>query len=684
MINSNGTPIIISNPEINNKSIIELVREEEWDALENTVICQDKNDNITAKFGDIYWDITPYTDSMNEHRKRFNFSELISSPSLLLELKIIVYGWLFHKSTSKHRPMKITSILSRFSSIKSVYLYLMKRGFSSVNALSDQKNWSDFEDMLIEKEYSQNHLNHVFNAFNSIVYLQPWCGIDFNLSIPNAQALALSLSNRREQQTLVIPENISDQIYGKAMKLVEAAYPHRKVIAITESELKKNYLIGEEVLNKKISSGHSLTCVDYNSKTIDKRKFYSAISDHLPQSPKDIMLLHLSSIKEFDMISNARDFRRYYGQLITACYICCGCFTGMRDSELGQLTPNSYYCEAFEGRDFHMLQSKTFKLGEKIETWVAAPIAKKAIELAASLTQEWRDYLTKNSNKYKGTLWVNNIYRSRSPVVISDWPNRLKRFCKQFNIKVTEANYEECIESNPQSKDLINKYIKIGEPWHLTSHQFRRSLAYYMIKHRIGTTLALKQQFKHLYLSMTEWYSNGGRLAHLKLLKIDSHLQELLDITKEEYTTNKIFNMVHSDQPLSGSHGKAIMKMRDDIPHIYSSWDIIYNAVKQKRLTLHGTAHSYCKSGYDCDMDGVANPAFCVDCSSGSSIIDESHAKWWQRKHESLTNYLSTEIDTSPTEYSHCITQIRAAEIVMKDFDIPFTTYKHPIEITEL
>ncbi|MBF4297034.1 hypothetical protein EAY24_27710, partial [Vibrio anguillarum] len=108
--------------------------------------------------------------------------------------------------------------------------------------------------------------------------------------------------------------------------------------------------------------------------------------------------------------------------------------------------------------------------------------------------------------------------------------------------------------------------------------------------------------------------------------------------------------------------GQAIMKMRGDVPTIYSSWDVIYRAVKKGKLTLHGTSHSYCKNGYNCDMDGVLMPQFCVDCGSGSSIIDEQQAKWWQRKHRSLTTYMAYGDDISVTDRSHYITQIRAAE----------------------
>jgi hypothetical protein len=157
-----------------------------------------------------------------------------------------------------------------------------------------------------------------------------------------------------------------------------------------------------------------------------------------------------------------------------------------------------------------------------------------------------------------------------------------------------------------------------------------------------------------------------------------------LNIVNAETVANKIFNQWHSDAHLSGSHGKTIMKMRDNVPQIYSSWEVIYQAIKGGRLTLHSTAHSYCKAGYDCDMDGIITPQFCVDCSSGSSIIDDKQARWWQKKHKILVTYIGLSDDISVTDRSHYITQIRAAEIVMSDFDMEFTPFEPELKVTNL
>ncbi|WP_200885559.1 hypothetical protein [Xenorhabdus nematophila] len=122
---------------------------------------------------------------------------------------------------------------------------------------------------------------------------------------------------------------------------------------------------------------------------------------------------------------------------------------------------------------------------------------------------------------------------------------------------------------------------------------------------------------------MSEWYSNGAIESRLQDIKVDSELINLLNEVKLEQTTAHFDKWFNGDEKLTGSFGKAIVAMRDDKPVIYSNWDSLYRLVKEKRLTLHGTLHSYCKNGYECDMDGVINAAFCVDCRGGGSVVDD-------------------------------------------------------------
>ncbi|MCZ8485368.1 hypothetical protein O9993_04825 [Vibrio lentus] len=69
---------------------------------------------------------------------------------------------------------------------------------------------------------------------------------------------------------------------------------------------------------------------------------------------------------------------------------------------------------------------------------------------------------------------------------------------------------------------------------------------------------------------------------------------------------------------------------------------------------------TYCKSGYDCDMDGVIAPQFYGATLAAALLMN--NRQWWQKN---IADYRLTwrwVRDISVTDRSHYITQIRAAE----------------------
>lgn len=657
--------------------IITLYHEGRFEELDATVICKNSRGDVTATFGESVWDCLPF--SRKKEGNNLNFSNFDTTTELQRELKILTFGWLFNTTPKKKKALSFSGLRSRLEGMKIIYAFLMQESQVSLISLSSAPLRIKLDNFLQEQNYSQSTLEKIFVAINGAIVDSGWHNIPLGIAPIKSKKEAKRLSDKGYQQTLVIPERLSHNIYGKAIALIEEALPHAKLLADIENALQDNYIAGQKILNSKIQQGCTYTFMNSDG-SIDNQKYRTAINQNQPHDPR--YLIHPMAEKLPNIpLNNGKEFRRYLGQLITASYIVCGGFSGMRDSELDKLTPNSYYKDTLSGRVHHMLQSHTFKLGEKRETWVTAASAKTAIDLMAILTKRWRSEATYPDDKYADSLWVNQGARSKPPKLITDWNDRLKRFCTQFSFIVTEEDYKECLASNPRSLDKVKRAVIIGKPWPMGTHQFRRTLAFYCVKNRLGTLVALKQQFKHLYLSMTEWYTNGGKLASLHDLKVDTQIQQALEEINAETTANKIFKQWHSDETLSGTHGKAIMKMRGDVPTIYSSWDIIYKAVKEGKLTLHGTTHSYCKNGYNCNMDGVVMPQFCVDCGSGSSIIDEQQAEWWQKKHSSLVAYMESGEEVSASERSHYITQVRAAELVMADFNMPFTPFEPDLKV---
>ncbi|WP_229651840.1 site-specific integrase [Vibrio parahaemolyticus] len=579
----------------------------------------------------------------------------------------------------------------------------MQNGIGDLRALNNPTTWHKFEESLKDLKTSKRTLELAFTALQAVSRLNYW--LPFQLELPNIsyKQLARKLANKNKfehMQALAIPQALANKLYGEAVKDVEQAWPHKEKLSLLERDLQSNYDIGRATVDYKLATGKWNWLYDEHG-NLDVKKYAEEINKATPRSQSEIIIQYLGGTDLLPKQNvDGRWLVKWRSKLQTACFICCGAFSGMRVSELFELHEDSFHTYSIDGQTFHSVSAATHKLaaGKKNEEWLTSPIVEKAISLAVKLSSCSREQLIKVAAhssdpgqvdkliEISGNLWLSQIQRKNLPILITrnKWNDRLKAYSKVVKAIVDEATLSECRQLNPRDGGAIDAKVKLGEPWPFLTHQFRRTFACFAIRNNLGHPISIKQQFKHISLRMTEWYGNGAIESRLKDVNIDSELINLLNEVKIEQTTAHFNQWFNGDNKLSGSFGKAIVAMRNDKPIIYSSWENLYRLVKEKRLTLHGTLHSYCKNGYDCDMDGVINPALCVDCRSGGSVIDFNKALWWQTKHNTLIEYLQKQLDISHSEYAHCITQIRAAEKVMREFQIKFKKYEHPVQVLDL
>ncbi|MFQ3395331.1 hypothetical protein P9477_17925 [Enterobacter mori] len=664
--------------------VVALHNQHQQTQLNDVVICRDEFSNIITRFGDIAWDCSRMVTTKNASHRKIDFSEFRSYPDLLSEIKLICYGWMFTRNLQYSAPTKMSTIIGRISGLKMSYRFLAEHRLCSIQELGVPLHWARYLSYLEAQKKSAGALTHILCAIQQARRLFPWLGYDSQ----DASFSPISLSKKmcrpeaaEREQTLAIPERLADTLLQHAVNLVETAWPYRARLGETERLLQENYEAGEEAVNEKIRTG-VWKWLDKDSVSAEFKHHFSKEAIYLaPQKATDIIAQQLSGYPDCPPRANGIWWYKYRSNILSACFVCCAGFSGMRESELFELTPESYYSATYSGRTFHFLKAKTHKMGEKNTEWVVAPIVQKVIQLVAAMTEHLRTLIlthatTAREKALAQSLWLTQGQRSTKPKRISNWTLRLANYSQLAGLRITQEDYEQCLRDNPNSQERIKRNVHTGKYWKLTPHQFRRTLAFFTIKNRLGNAVAIKQQFKHLYLQMSEWYCEGGIPSRLHDVEIDTELQKMIDTTGYEQIAQKYWSWFNGKGILSGSHGKDIMKMRDDLPLVYRSWESLLKQVKEKRLTLHGTLHAYCKNGYDCDMGGVVNPAFCVDCGSHGSIIDEEQAMWWKKKHASLTGYLTDNPSASVAEFTHCMTQIRAAEKVMSDFSVDFQTFQ--------
>ncbi len=397
--------------KVQDTDIITLYHEGRFEELDAVIICKDKEGNVTATFGQSDWDCKPF--SRKKEHNNLNFSDLDAAPKLQRELKVFIFGWLFNKSPKKKKALSFAGTYSRLRDIQRTYQFLTQESQTSLAALSTISLWSKFENGLQEKDYSKSTLEHTFAAINGVSHYTGWHKIPLGLELIASKKEVRRLSDKEGQQTLVVPERLCHAIYGKAINLIETALPYAQLIANTENALQDNYLEGKQIVDEKVQHGSSFTFINDDG-IIDNHKYALSIGDNQPQVPESLIAPLAAKLPDTSL-KNANEFKRYLGQLITASYIVCAGFSGMRASELDELTPNSYYKDTLSGRVHHMLQSHTFKLGEKRETWVTAASSKTAIDLMTVLTNRWQSETTYPDEKYANSLWVNQGARSVPP-----------------------------------------------------------------------------------------------------------------------------------------------------------------------------------------------------------------------------------------------------------------------------
>ncbi|MCE9970391.1 hypothetical protein ACLH0G_15275 [Aeromonas rivipollensis] len=688
------------------QDLVQLIRSNNWSELNQVPVCIDQHKITRANFGQNRWDCSPFASDKgsDKNQREFDFSYLCDSPTLLIEAKLVVYGWLYEQGHCFGQKCKLSTLTSRFNiGLKKALVSLKNNGASSLSELNSPDMWKRFEDDLQGESLSKRTIELAFTAIQSVERLNSWLPFEMLLPRINCTQLAIKLANQEKlehKQSLAIPQALVNLLYGQAVNDVEKAWPHKEKLAQLERDLQSNYDIGRAAVDYKLTTGRWKWLYDAGG-NLDSKRYTEEINKATPRNQSEIIAQHLTGtglLPKNDADGNW--LVSWRAKIQVACFICCGAFSGMRVSELFELHEDSFHTYTINGQTFHSISAATHKLaaGRKKDEWLTSPIVEKAISLAITLSSCAREQLVKLAAhssdqgqvdtllKISSNLWLSQYKRKNLPTLISrtKWNDRLKNYAKSVGAIVDEHTLSECRQLNPRNGGAIDEKVKLGQPWPFLTHQFRRTFACFAVRNGLGHPISIKQQFKHIHVRMSEWYGNGAIESRLQDIKVDSKLINLLNETRIEQTTAHFDSWFNGDEKLSGSFGKAIVAMRNDKPVIYSSWDNLYRLVKEKRLTLHGTLHSYCKNGYECDMDGVINAAFCIDCRGGGSIVDNKKVLWWQKKHHALSAYLKQQYNISHSEYAHCITQVRAAEKAMRDFGLQFEKYEHPVKVIDL
>jgi len=181
---------------------------------------------------------------------------------------------------------------------------------------------------------------------------------------------------------------------------------------------------------------------------------------------------------------------------------------------------------------------------------------------------------------------------------------------------ITEADIRELEDIDPYRNWRGDKRFKIGQPWRITSHQFRRSIAVFAGQSGLITLPSLKRLLRHITKAMATYYMKGCSVKNYLLSDLNPQLARELKQAKEEADA-AIFirDVLKSAEHMYGFAGHRAMEIREGTPWLAGNLNDTKQHVKLGLQAYQETPAGGCTSPTPCDKRAHAKMDTCITCN---------------------------------------------------------------------
>lgn len=385
-------------------------------------------------------------------------------------------------------------------------------------------------------------------------------------------------------------------------------------------------------------------------------------------------------------------------KLITAvCFNSCIAFTGCRISELVTFHHNSYHELDVLGIIAPMLSGSTSKLESGIERddiWCCAPICKKAIEVIHSIWKKER-MESDNINELPAYTWkrkegfIGDIGKKKAPVNLntSNMNALLELASEEYGI-VYSPEWDESYESLNSTVTPMRDPRRLNDngviTWHFSTHTWRRSFAHFGVGNGIVSLASVKQQFKHLCISMTGIYSASADVIALLGIKDDLLLKKEIDNARKEYNDEYLSKTFSDDNMASGGFAKTVLG--DISEPMVVSEEKYQDLVKNSQRAARSTGYARCFGEEKCDLNHVFEPSGCIESNCSNLCINDEEAARWKERHRRMSASVMKMLENNiinPNVFGREISDIRAAEKILTDHGYEFTKFEGALPVCQ-
>ncbi|WP_095054796.1 integrase [Pseudomonas sp. Irchel s3b2] len=213
------------------------------------------------------------------------------------------------------------------------------------------------------------------------------------------------------------------------------------------------------------------------------------------------------------------------------------------------------------------------------------------------------------SNQYK------RIIKSKKLTQASLTPFILEKYFPQSVI--TERDFEELLMLDPLREWQSQENFQPGQIWHLTTHQFRRSMAVYAAQSGLVSLPSLKRMLQHTLLQMSLYYVKGFATAKY-LFNVDNPDVVAFFKTQQPNAEASLFlkDVILEETKLHGAAGIWSDRNRKTnyLANIRTSFADTLDKVKRGLMSYKETILGGCMKVGECYERAHHNFVACLTC----------------------------------------------------------------------
>ncbi|HIF9347000.1 TPA: integrase [Photobacterium damselae] len=678
--------------------LLPAIQQGDWDILSRMIVYQDES--IVIRFNDDRW---RFLESNIKAKSIVNINFYIDDRAADNVVRIKE-----NKRNIINQIKCVALVMMYFSrqkiTLKSICCYINElRGIFAKKMI--ESGFVGFEDLTIDtiEELKRDGLNLATSvAFRGLNKVRGISGyLPFDINYPKLGHSLFHVVKVESEQKTVIPLRIYCELINKFSELITEAYKYRDDI---ENEVKRSIEdyrcnIDTRLTNLRCGKGKLYKQEVQSSKSIERflielEKNGVPFVDNNKNSKWDSIYKRIKpnfyssalSSHYYTFLGNKYQWGEVEPYLIKLTGMAgwlCMAFSGMRIDELYSMHPDFGAQTIDNIKVLTTVQSKiTGSSQTKDDVFVTNDIGHKAFAVLDSIHRPYRKYFDESENTRLFAILVSRRY-----------PKSLSKTSLGICIsKVVNQNPGIDLTLSSSDFDYLNASEKkhnysIGDIYHFSPHQCRRSLAYYLIGYELCSFPALKQQLGHFSMAMTRWYARNATSYRKfwKEIQNEKMLQQA-----EVYA--RIFKRMANGERVAGGKGKQYLEViaksgksyfEQGINKQFLSAEYWKEMLMNKKEHLHAIAPGMYCTNSSCSMRIKIDLTECVSCEF-DYIENVAYAESSRMDAMRDLGFMIEMNDLNSSSATRCYMQIKAAERIMTDLDFDFEPYLFTKEVESM